>query len=288
MMIYPINKIFNYKFLLKDKNNVIVVNGSPLCTIRNTNTNKYWNGISWQDTEMYLGMNNVGDGIYSYSITFQEYGTYEIVTKEVAYGIEDELTIEVSSGQYAIIGDIFTIRHMILNGDGVQVPGLSATVSIKRMSDNNYFDGSVWLLTPTVLPMQNMAGTGLYLYDFTYDQKESFEINISEASTATNESRLLNFVVSMHESVFVPENNLYTIGSSNIMGTDGGNAAILGSDKKPVRGAKVELHNKENKQVYRTVSDPLGNWSINVEAGNYVIMISHADYDSISLERQVL
>lgn len=286
-MIFPLNETFSYKFVLKNNKNMIITNGTPTCSIQNKDTSEFWNGIGWTLDETMLSMDNLGDGIYSYDITFTIPAEYEIHTIEPYYKQEDNFLITVSAGEYALVGEMHMISHAIISG-GQYLSGLAPTVSIKRVADNKYLNAEgEFVAGEQALSMAEVGASGVYFYNFTSDESGVFDLRIVEATSATDITRRLTFDENLHESAFVPENYLYEFSSETILGMDGGNSRIKDESSNPVKGAKIEVHNKHTGEVFRALSDDLGKWKVQVKAGTYIMIITHEDFKSTSIERQV-
>ena len=284
-MIYGLNEIFEYRFPIKNAQGLLIDDGSPAISIQNSQTLEYWNGISWQVNGVFLFPINIGSGIYGYDISFDSPGTYLFRAQETTYNIDETFSLTVSDGAQALTGSTHSIVELITNS-GEPIEGLSVYTSIRRTSDNKYFDGAEFVDTTTDIPMVEI-GEGVYEYEFTYAFDEVFEVIIAETTTSLYKSYSLTFSTSMHESQFENTNGLYTVSSENILGNTGGDARIMGDGDTPVKGAILEVHNKDTKEVFRAVSDVDGKWSLKVPKGTYIFIVSHDDYISVSIEREV-
>jgi len=96
-MIAEINKVFSVSFLVTDSAGQSVTNDCPVLTIRNAQTNKYFNGVSWSDSPSELSMNrlSVSGGVYTCSFTPNISGEYDIKCTSKDYGVESFCSINV-------------------------------------------------------------------------------------------------------------------------------------------------------------------------------------------------
>lgn len=286
-MIHPLSEAYKYKYVLRNSQGNLIYDGNPLCYIKKENTNEYWNGIGWSASEVLLSMTNEGDGTYSYEIEFDQIGIYTIKAKDDNYpNSEDVFEVKVSSGEAQLVGETSTITKTIVDGNGLPVTGLSPQVSIQRSSDGQYFDSVEWGLSEAFVNMTETED-GVYVYGFTYDEAEEFSIHVTESTTPVDDTYTLTFADSLHESLFPQDGSLFLISSETLTGTDGDKSDIVDPSGSPVAGATIEVHNKETKEVFRATSDKLGKWSLYVPAGTYIILVSHSDFKSISIEREV-
>lgn len=284
-MIYALNELFKYRFPLRDDSGILISTGSPMVTIKNTQLGTYWNGIEWQDSETFLTLLNLGSGIYGYDIIFETAGSYLIRTIENMRNIDRSFELNIADGMHALIGSTYVISAL-LTQLGLPVDNLNPTVTILRKSDNTYFDGTNWLSLLSKLSMSDI-GEGSYIFEFEYPEVEEFTINVSESTTGYSSTYTLSFSESIHESAMEGFNGVFKISSESILGTDGGDGTIIDSLGSPIKGVIIEVHNKDTKEVFRAVSDSYGKWSLRVPGGTYVLIISHEDYASISIERLV-
>lgn len=288
-MIHPLSETYKYKYVLRNNQGHLIYDGNPSCSIKKEGTNEYWNGIGWSSSEVLLSMVNEGDGTYSYEIMFDQIGVYTIKAKDDAYpDSEDVFEVKVSSGEAVLVGDTATITKTIVDEGGNPLTGLSPQVSIERKYDNQFYDdlSDDFVVSETFIDMIEVSD-GVYSYDFTYDGIADFTVTIVESTTSLNDSYTLSFAKSVHESMFPQDGSLFLISSETLIGTDGDKANIVDTKGTPVSGAVIEVHDKNTKEVYRAVSDNLGKWSLYVPEGIYVILVSHPDFKSVSIEREV-
>jgi hypothetical protein len=288
-MIHPLSELYKYKYVLRNSKGHIIYDGSPLCSIKKENTNEYWNGIGWSSSEVLLSMMNEGDGTYSYEITFDQIGVYTITAKDDTYpSSEDVFEVKVSSGEAVLVGDTATITKTIVDEGGSPLTGLSPQVSIERKYDNQFYDELLddFVASETSIDMVEVSD-GVYSYDFTYDNIADFTVTITESTTSLNDSYTLSFAESVHESMFPQDGSLFLISSETLTGTDGEKSNIVDVKGSPISGTVIEVHNKNTKEVYRAMSDNLGKWSLYVPEGIYIILVSHPDFKSVSIEREV-
>jgi hypothetical protein len=163
-MLMQLGKSYTTSLTVIDTDNNRVSLDTPVIIIKDTQTKKFWNGFMWSDSEFFLYLTYIDNGVYSYSFTPDKIGRYEILLKSDNYGISRSEMLEVFSGEVATypwtVGTQFTIKHVDIDKVG------SATVSIKRVSDNLYFDGQVWGTVEIVNNMGYLDG-GVYSYLFT-------------------------------------------------------------------------------------------------------------------------
>ena len=118
-MLHKLNEEYTIKFLVRNAAGQRVSTASPSCQIIKDDTRKYWNGVSWQEAPVRMSMSHFDSGIYTYSFTPTEKGSYTINCDEIMFSLHDMISLEVYDdadvGLCAIKGETFTFKFLALD-----------------------------------------------------------------------------------------------------------------------------------------------------------------------------
>lgn len=278
-MLIKLGQSYNISLLVTDTNSNRVSNDTPITIIKDIETNKYWNGISWSDTATNIMLSYIDNGVYLYTFNPDKIGTFQISTTSSMYGISKTESIEVYSGDIAlynwVVNNLFTISFADTNNIG------SAKVSIFDTNTNLYFDGvSLWGETPIQIPMFSLE-QNIYTCGFTPVSVSLYLITI----TSGDIQQIYNLNVQSTGDNVQP----IVVGSSNLFYNDGTDSVVLSENNLPLVGVQISAYDFSTKElVSRTVTNSDGNWSLVLKPSKYLFMFEKDGYTTVSFERTVM
>lgn len=159
---------------------------SPKIYLKNVETNKYYNGITYQTDPYYFDMMYVSNYNYIWETVMNVAGNFIVsafssldssVTKE-----EEVEVYDLAASEVAWVKDNpYTIYY--------GAPSASV-VTIKRSSDNYYYTGDGWDETETELAMHKYTDT-IYQYTFTPTTSEMFECICTSGASGSSTVTML-------------------------------------------------------------------------------------------------
>lgn len=274
-MFVRINQSCILSFVVKDKNNTVISNDTPYCTIRDKANGKYYNGLTFDDGETKLQMRYVLNGLYTFEFVPEIVSNFEVFCKTDAY--DNSISFEVES--YDIDG-LPEYKWAINTTYTISIPVTENNVqhycSIMRTSDSKYYSKDGFVDNETNLAMQN-ANNAVWLYQFTPNEYGEYVITCGSIS----------YKLSVEEGV---DNNTVPVmaSSASVRFTDGTDTMCLTKNNVPLQGVIVTAYSKLSKEIAgKTATKSDGTWSMLLPAGTYVFVFSKDKYSSVSLERSV-
>lgn len=274
-MIHDLTQPFVYSFLSASGEEV--TGQTPTCRIKNVDKSLYWDGIDWQTEAIELAMTHSSNGVYKYTVEFEEKGNYLVSAYDSINEQSDEIELEVISGAVAGLSQIYTHQKTMAQDKVVKV-------SVQRVSDGYFFNNVGWQLTETMITM-TQSSPGTYEYPFTYPTVETFIFRTTEETTAVDESKNVNFRANTKE--LKPNLLGSTISGASIVGTEGTDSIVLNHARMPIKDVDVLAYNKATKEFYKCKTDMYGRWRLMVSPATYVIIFKKDTYIHTSIERAV-
>lgn len=254
---------------------------SPKIYLKNVETNKYYNGITYQTDPYYFDMIYVSNYNYIWETVMNVAGNFIVsafssldssVTKEEEVEVYDLAASEVAW----VKNNPYTIYY--------GAPSASV-VTIKRSSDNYYYTGGGWDETETELTMHKYTDT-IYQYTFTPTTSEMFECI---CSCQSGQEEVDDLVINLN--VFESEEDIATIKvtSQTLLSPSGTNCVVVEDNGMgPIGGASVDVYTYAGKERVASAStNSDGTWELSVAPGTYIFIISKDGYESVTFTRTV-
>ncbi|MFH1784085.1 MAG: DUF2341 domain-containing protein [bacterium] len=162
-------------------------------SIKRTSDNKYWDGDSWEVTQAWLTATGTTSWTYSYTppadgnYVFQSRGTDDVGNVETP-GAGNTISYDTTAPASAVgspvngttVGSLTTISGAASDA----IAGVSSVgISIKRTSDNKYWDGDSWESSQTWL---TATGTTSWTYSYTPDADGTYLFQSRATDAVTN------------------------------------------------------------------------------------------------------
>lgn len=259
-----------------------VTDDTPYVTVKNITTNKYYNGLTWQDNPFHLYMSYVSNGIYIYRWLVLMSGSFEIVSKSTLYPLITSTTVITSySDSDTPYPWIITEPHIVTFASGADAS--ECVVSI-RDSNQHSWNGQIFVSEEVFLPMTKPSPEDvIFTYSIQFPQTDKYVIYAKNANVETDYLLYtLNAVAS--ETDIVP----IEVTSDNLVSLDSTNSILIDENQNPLSNVEVAAYNTVTKAlVNKTFTGSDGSWSLMLRPGRYTFMFTKAGYESEGFERVV-
>ena len=288
------NTDYTATLLVMDKNSRRVDNDSPIVTIQNAVTYDYWDGVSWRNDPFQHAMQLLANGLYTFTFTPEETGTYNIVCESQMYGLKSIDVLYVCDEQDDSvvfswpIGDEHTVIVSAIDNQE------SAKVKIYRQIDKSYYfiekkkkpcsckveEIPSW---QPYLAWNTMARVdGQFVFTFVPDQESVYNI---EVATTSGQKMMYTLSASQTAESAAP----ILVSSKTFKNNDGTDSIITDAIGRPLMGVRISFFDMKNNKtkVASTQSDSNGEWRTAVKPGKYYVMFEKEGYVAKGFERTV-
>ena len=263
-----------------DSNGNPVSGDTPYVTIQNRSTKKYYNGLTWQDTEYRFLMNYIANGMYTSEFILNDVGSFDVIaTSTLIPTCTKSIVIDTYSEQSSSVlwvkGESFNINYGT-------AAATSATVSIKQEYTGLYLQSdNSWSANKAELAML-VVTDNVFSFIFTPDVATQCLI----CCNAENEDSLI-YVLDIRESN--DDITPITVNNKTVVSLDGSDSTLVEDrTNEGIEGVMVSAYNSITKNKVNTAySNSDGTWSMLLRPGMYIFTFTKDGYDDVSFERQV-
>ena len=240
-----------------------VTTDTPYVRIQNVDTNKYYNGLSWQDTPFNLYMTHVSGGVYIYRWLLLTSGAFTLTATSATYGSTSTTNVNVYSESESTYPWVVTEPYV---AQFASQTAATANITIKN-ADGKYWNGSSFIDTETAIAMTKAAPEDIiFNYPITFPVIGSYTVLCSNVSDFSD-SLLFELNVLASEDDISP----VLVSSSTLVSLDSTNSTLIDEDGEPLHGVTIEAYNSVTKQlVNSTTSARDGSWKMDLKPGRYI------------------
>ncbi|MGL5718191.1 MAG: carboxypeptidase-like regulatory domain-containing protein [Paraclostridium sp.] len=286
-MYVKVGSRYTLSIVVKDKvSGRAISSDTPLGTIYNRETNKYFNGVFWSEDKTEISASYISDGIYAISFIPNEVSVYEISLISKSYNISKSESIRSYSDKIErYIWPVGVSYNIIHTKNDVSDSLVSLT--IQRKTDNMFYDGFNWQADEFEINMPSVESS-THMYQFLPLEETEYLVRVFEKAERVNSFAFESFIIDTTSSDSGPDNSPRSIGSSTIKSQDGTDTILLAPNGTPISNVKVTCFNLNGEEVNTAFTNSHGEWKMMVSTGDYIFIFEKDGFVSISLQRKVM
>ncbi|MEG0728132.1 MAG: hypothetical protein RR420_00780 [Anaerovoracaceae bacterium] len=276
------NQIFNVTLSITGSGGEPVID-TPVCTIMDTQTGKYFNGIEWTTTLSSISMAHTGGGLYVFNFTPVYEGTFFIRASASANlgnlpCTELYLFVHDKIQDYKWkIGTSYTVTQV------KRTPIEIVTCMVKKelLGVTTWFDGTTFISSqiPIVLSMTEKQNSIVELAVPILDE--------GKYSIVTRPNNMYSETYNVVGSN-VADIQPIIISNTSFSNQDGTDSTILDDKRNPIKDIYIRAYDMATTTlVSEAYTNANGAWSLALRPAKYMFIFEKEGYASVSFERTV-
>lgn len=280
-MIKKAGETLSISLTVEDLQGGRVTDDTPYVNIKNAETNKYYNGLSWQETPFNLYMTHVSNGVYIYRWLLLYSGVFQVTAKSATYGTENTVDVNVFSEIESTYPWIKTEPYIVQFASGNSAA--SVQVSIQN-ANGEYWNGTEFVAGEIFNDMTKESPDDVvFTYSITFASAGKYTIFAKNSNDLTDSLLYMLNVLDSEDDV-IP----VTVAWNNLASLDGTDCLIIDEKGMPIKDLEVAAYNAATKQLAnKCFTNEDGTWDMVLKPGRYTFMFTKPGYESEGFERLV-
>jgi hypothetical protein len=276
-MFLQLGETYTPSIRITDSLGLPITTDNPIATIKNTQTNEYWNGFMWQNSVFNILLIHTAGGVYTARFTPDKTGVFQAICKSNQYSKTSTEIIEVLDSSIPTyswpVNTSFDINFICNDTD------LRAEAIITNDGNNTFWNGISWESVKSSVQL-NKITEGAFTYSFIPDVAGKYSISVESES---NKSFYIVEASDSGESI-AP----VIVNNHSLLTADGSDTTIITKNGLPLVGVQVSAFKSDTKElVINTVSDESGGWNLVLPPGSYFFIFEKSGYVSVGFEKAV-